>query len=258
MQLVILAGGKGTRISEESNLKPKPLVEIGNMPIIWHIMKFYSFYGIKEFIICVGYKGHLIKEFFSNYNLYNSDLVIDLKKNKKTFLKRKKEDWKITIVDTGLETLTGGRIKRIEKYIKGQDFCLTYGDGLSDVNLKKLIRFHKKHKKYSTVTIVKPSGKFGAISLEDEYVTKFQEKPDGDGNWINGGFFVLNKKIFKFIKNDNSIWEREPLEKLSSNKQLKAFKHNGFWSAMDTLNDKKKLEKIWYSDGVPWRKWDEK
>ena len=165
--------------------------------------------------------------------------------------------WKITLVDTGFETLTGGRIKRIEKYIKGQDFCLTYGDGLSDVNLKKLITFHKKHKKYSTVTIVKPSGKFGAISLNNEYVTKFQEKPDGDGNWISGGFFVLNRKIFKLIRNDNCIWEREPLMKLASNKQLKAFKHYGFWSAMDTLNDKNKLEKIWYSGSVPWKKWDE-
>ena len=257
MQLVILAGGKGTRISEESNLKPKPLVEIGNMPIIWHIMKFYASFGFKEFIICVGYKGHLIKEFFYNYNLHTSDLSINLKNNSRKYFKRKKDDWKITIVDTGLETQTGGRIKRIKKYVKGKNFCLTYGDGLSDIDLKKLIKFHKMHNKFATVSIVKPSGKFGAIDLSDDYVKKFQEKPDGDGNWISGGFFVLNKKIFSFLKNDNTVWEKEPLENLAKNKQLKAFKHKGFWSPMDTLNDKNNLEKIWISKKVPWKKWND-
>ena len=257
MQLVILAGGKGTRISEESNLKPKPLVEIGNMPIIWHIMKFYASYGIKEFILCVGYKGNLIKEFFHNYNLHTSDLMINLKNNKKKFYKNKKDDWKITIIDTGLDTLTGGRIKRIKKYIKGNHFCLTYGDGLSDINLKKLIEFHKKHKKSATVTTVKPLGKFGAISLSGDNVKKFQEKPDGDGNWISGGFFVLNKNIFSYIENDETIWEKQPLENLAKENQLKAYKHKGFWASMDTLNDKNNLEKIWMSKEIPWKRWDE-
>ena len=257
MQLVILAGGKGTRISEESNLKPKPLVEIGNMPIIWHIMKFYASYGIKEFILCVGYKGNLIKEFFNNYNLHTSDLTINLKNNTKKFYKNKNDDWKITIIDTGLETQTGGRIKKIKKYIKGKNFCLTYGDGLSDINIRKLVEFHKKHKKSATVSIVKPLGKYGAISLDGDNVKKFQEKPDGDGNWISGGFFVLNNNIFSYIENDDTIWEKKPLENLVKKKQLKAYKHKGFWASMDTLNDKNNLEKIWKSKKIPWKRWND-
>jgi len=256
MELVILAGGKGTRISEETYLKPKPLIEIGDMPIIWHIMKFYSYYGIKNFIICGGYKCNLIKEFFYNYKFHTSDLFIDLKNNQRNFFTKKDDDWKINVINTGPDTQTGGRIKKIKKFIKGDSFCLTYGDGLSDVNIKKLIKFHSQHKKLATVTVIKPSGKFGAISLKGNDVTKFHEKPDGDGNWINGGFFVLNKGIFSYIKNDKTIWEREPLEKLAQTNNLRAFKHRNFWSPMDTLKDKNYLENLWNSKKAPWKKWN--
>lgn len=261
MQLVILAGGKGTRISEESHLKPKPLIEIGNMPIIWHIMKFYSHYGINEFIICGGYKCNLIKEFFNNYLFYQNDLQIDLNKNTKKIISKNKTKsrWKIIISDTGLDTQTGGRIKKIKKYIKGDSFYLTYGDGLSNVDINKLTKFHKSHKKLATVTAVQPSGKFGAININDDYVKSFKEKPQGDGKWINGGFFVLRKGIFSFIKNDDTVWEKEPLEKLSLRNHLKAFKHHGFWQPMDTLNDKNSLEKIWQDDKkkAPWKIWND-
>ena len=259
MQLVILAGGKGTRISEESYLKPKPLIEIGGMPIIWHLMKIYSYHGINEFIICGGYKCNLIKDFFSNYIFHKSDIEIDIFKNKIKKISNFKLNWKIIIADTGLETQTGGRLKRIQKYLKGNHFCMTYGDGLSDINIKKLISFHRSHKKLATVTAIQPVGKFGAINIVNNNVINFREKPKGDGQWINGGFFVLNKKIFSYIDNDQTIWERQPLEKLSQNNELKAFKHNGFWQSMDTLNDKNTLEKIW-SDQTkrpPWKKWND-
>jgi glucose-1-phosphate cytidylyltransferase len=257
MQLVILAGGRGTRISEESFLKPKPLIEIGNMPIIWHIMKYYSFFGINNFIICGGYKCDLLKDFFFDYLNYQSDIEINFKKNFKKNLSKNKLSWKVTIADTGLETMTGGRIKRIQKYIKGNSFCLTYGDGLSNVNLKKLINFHKKHKKLATVTAVQPKGKFGAIKLENDYVKNFNEKPQGDGYWKNGGFFVLRKEIFSYITNDSTIWEEDPLKNLSKKKQLKVFKHNDFWQPMDTLNDKIILENLWKSEKAPWKIWND-
>jgi glucose-1-phosphate cytidylyltransferase len=257
MQLVILAGGRGTRISEESFLKPKPLIEIGNKPIIWHIMKYYSSFGINDFIICGGYKCDLIKDYFCDYLSYQSDIEINFKKYSKKILSKNKLSWKVTIVDTGLETMTGGRIKRIQKYIKGNSFCLTYGDGLGDVNLNKLINFHKKHNKLATITSVQPLGKFGAIKLENDHVKMFNEKPKGDGYWVNGGFFVLKKEIFSYIKNDLTIWEEDPLKNLSKKNQLKAFKHNGFWQPMDTLRDKLTLENLWIEEKAPWKIWND-
>lgn len=257
MKVVILAGGLGTRISEESIIKPKPLIEIGGKPIIWHIMKIYSYYGFNDFIICCGYKGYLIKEFFSNYYLHTTDINVDVRKNKISLIRKKSEPWNITLVDTGDNSLTGDRIRLIKNYIDDETFCLTYGDGLSSVNIKETIKFHKKSKKIATVLAVKPSGRFGAIDIEKNLVKKFLEKPKGDGGWINGGFFVLNKKIFDYLSKKNCIWEREPLEKISKKKQLSAYKHDGFWYAMDTLRDKNYLEDLWNSKKIPWKKWND-
>ena len=257
MKLVILSGGKGTRISEESLLKPKPLIEIGNMPIIWHIMKIYSHFGIKEFIICCGYKGYLIKEYFANYSLHSSDVTVNIQKNTIEVHKKKAEDWKITLVDTGEDTLTGGRILRIKNYIK-DDFLLTYGDGVSNINIKKLIKFHKSNKKLATMSIVQPQGRFGVVEIEKNNLIKnFSEKPRGDGSWINGGFFVLKQEIFKYLKDDYTIWEKEPLETLSKKKELCAYHHRGFWYAMDTMRDKSYLDNLWNSHKAPWNLWDE-
>ncbi len=257
MQLVILAGGLGTRISEESQIKPKPLIEIGGKPIIWHIMKHYSYYGINDFIVCCGFKGYMIKEFFSNYLLHISDVTINLEKNQIKFHYSKKDPWTITLVDTGPNTETGGRIKRIQKYINNNEFCLTYGDGLSNVNIKKLIQFHKKNKKIATMTTVQPPGRFGSANIFKNQVVNFLEKPSGDGGWINGGFFVLNKRCLKLIKNDKTIWEKYPLETLAKKRQLMSFKHKGFWHPMDTLRDKVYLEKIWNKKNCPWKLWDD-
>jgi glucose-1-phosphate cytidylyltransferase len=257
MKVVILAGGQGSRISEESLVKPKPLVEIGFKPIIWHIMKIYSYYGLNEFIICCGYKGYLIKEYFANYSLHTTDITVDVSNNKITVHKKKTEPWKITLVDTGDYSQTGERIKRIKKYV-GDTFCLTYGDGLSSINIKNLIKFHNKNKKLATVLAVKPAGRFGSIKIKNNLVEQFLEKPQGDNSWINGGFFILNKKIFKYIKENNSIWEKGPLENLAKNKQLNAFKFEGFWYAMDTLRDKNYLEDLWKSKKAPWKLWDDK
>jgi glucose-1-phosphate cytidylyltransferase len=257
MKLVILSGGKGTRISEESVLKPKPLIEIGNMPIIWHIMKIYSHFGIKEFIICCGYKGYLIKEYFANYSLHSSDVTVNIQKNTIEVHKKKAEDWKITLVDTGEDTLTGGRILRIKNYIK-DDFLLTYGDGVSDINIKKLIKFHKSNEKLATMSVVQPQGRFGVVEIEKNNLIKnFSEKPRGDGSWINGGFFVLKQEIFKYLKDDYTIWEKEPLETLSKKKELCAYHHRGFWYAMDTIRDKSYLDNLWNSHKAPWNLWDE-
>ena len=252
MQSVILAGGRGTRISEESLLRPKPLIEIGGKPIIWHIMKHYSLHGINDFIICCGYKGELLKEYFSNFGIYSSDITIDLKKNKLTYHKNNFEKWKITLIDTGSETQTGGRIKRVKKYLK-DTFCLTYGDGLSNVNITESIKFHKKNKKLATITVVQPAGRFGSINLKKNIVTNFVEKPKGDGGWINGGFFVLNKKILNYIDGDETVWEKEPLTKLSKKGQLLGYKHNGFWHPMDTIRDKEHLERLWQMPNCPWK-----
>ena len=255
MKVVILAGGIGSRISEESVVRPKPLIEIGGMPIIWHIMKIYSSYGFKDFIICCGYKGYLIKEFFSNYFLHSSDLTIDFENDKIIYHEKKKEPWKITLVDTGDNTSTGGRIRKIKKFITEENFCLTYGDGVSAVNIKKLVNFHIKNKKKATLIAVKPQGRFGSLKLKGNKVDQFLEKPLGDGGWVNGGFFVLNKNIFNYIRSEKTIWEREPLERLSKNNQLISYKFNGFWYAMDTLKDKNYLESLWSSGKAPWKIW---
>jgi len=250
---VILAGGFGTRISEETQLKPKPLIEIGGMPLIWHIMKTYSHYGINDFVICCGYKGYMIKEYFANYSLHKSNITFDLKKNGIEVHSSNVEPWRITLVDTGLNTMTGGRLKRVKGFLDNESFCFTYGDGLSDINVKELIDFHKNQKTLATVTGVRPPARFGAMSVFENKVTKFQEKPEGDGDWINGGFFVLEPKVLDYINDDKTIWEREPLEKLSSDNQLSAYLHSGFWQPVDTIRDKNNLEELWKLNNAPWK-----
>jgi len=255
IKVVILAGGFGTRLSEETDLKPKPMVEIGGKPILWHIMKIYSHYGFNDFIICLGYKGYMIKEYFANYFLHQSDVTVDIRNNKVEVHSSKAEPWKVTLVDTGLNTMTGGRIKRIEKYINST-FMLTYGDGVSDININDLISFHKKNKKAVTVTAVQPSGRFGAIDISiDNNVISFMEKPKGDGAWINGGFFVLEPEIFKYISGDDSIWERDPMENLTRDGKVCAYKYTKFWKCMDTLRDKMELENLWNTGKAPWKLW---
>ena len=255
MRAVILAGGLGTRISEETLIKPKPMVEIGGKPILWHILKIYSHYGINEFIICCGYKGYVIKEYFANYFLHNSDVTFSLKNNTMEIHQAKVEPWKITLIDTGLETMTGGRLLRVSKYLD-TTFCFTYGDGLSDIDIGELLKFHKSHGKLVTMTSVKPPGRYGALEIKNNIVTSFHEKPDGDGAWINGGFFVVNPKALDYIENDSTSWESRPLEKISFDRELMAYCHKGFWQPMDTLRDKNNLEKIWNSRSAPWKKWD--
>lgn len=255
MKAVILAGGLGTRLSEETITKPKPMVEIGGRPILWHIMKSYSYHGINDFVICLGYKGYLIKEYFANYFLHMSDVTFDMEKNKMEVHRVNAEPWRVTLVDTGDNTMTGGRLKRIASYLEDDDFCFTYGDGVADIDIGKLIQFHKAQGTLVTVTSVQPSGRFGALDIAHGRITGFQEKPQGDGSWINGGFFVLSPRIMDYIDNDNTTWERQPLEKLASEGQLSAFKHNGFWQPMDTLRDKVLLEELWASDKAPWKVW---
>ena len=254
MKAVILAGGQGTRISEETYLKPKPMVEIGGKPILWHIMKSYSHYGINEFVICLGYKGYLIKEYFANYALHESDFTIDIQKNSLDIHKNNADPWKVTLIDTGEESMTGGRIKRISKYLD-DTFCLTYGDGLADVNISESISHHKKNKTIGTLTAVQPPGKFGSVTIEDNMVTTFQEKPKGDAGWVNGGFFVLEPEIIDYIEGDDTMFEREPLQQLTQENQLSAYHHNGFWHPMDTLSDKRKLEQLWSKGNAPWKVW---
>ena len=256
MKAVILAGGLGTRISEETSTKPKPMIEIGGMPLLWHIMKMYSTYDINDFIICCGYKGYMIKEYFANYSLHNSDITLDLKENKIEIHHKSVEPWKITLIDTGLDTMTGGRLKKVQSYLDDESFCFTYGDGVSDLNIGDLIKFHKNQKTLATVTGVNPPGRFGAMSVLNNKVIKFQEKPDGDNSWINGGFFVLEPKVLDYIAEDNTIWEREPLEKLSNQKQLSVYLHSGFWQPVDTLRDKNRLEELWNSNKPPWKSWN--
>lgn len=258
MKVVILAGGLGTRLSEETTIKPKPMVEIGGMPILWHIMKIYAHYGYKEFIVCLGYKGYLIKEYFANYFLHRSDVTIDLAKNSIEVHDSYAESWKITLVDTGIETMTGGRIKRIEKYIDNSPFMLTYGDGVADININSLVQFHQKHGKYCTVTSVQPGGRFGAIIMnEDDSVYKFEEKPKGDGAWISGGFFVCQPEVFNYItEGDSSIWEKKPIQNLVNDQQLMSYKHSGFWRPMDTLRDRTSLEEAWTLNEAKWKIWE--
>jgi glucose-1-phosphate cytidylyltransferase len=254
MKAIILAGGLGTRISEESVFKPKPMIEIGGKPILWHIMKIYSSYGVNDFIICLGYKGYYIKEYFSNYAMHMSDVTFDLGKNSVEIHHQKTEPWRITLVDTMERTQTGGRLKRVANYIDG-DFCMTYGDGVSSVNIKQLLDFHKEHGKLATITAVQPPGRFGALQTDGTNVTSFIEKPRGDSGWINGGFFVLKPEVLDLIEGDQTLWEREPLETLASQKQLQAFFHSGFWQPMDTLRDKTYLEELWAADQASWKIW---
>ena len=256
MQAIILAGGLGTRLSEETQLKPKPMVEIGGKPILWHILKIYSHWGINDFIICCGYKGYVIKEYFANYFLHNSDITFHMdEENRLEIHEQKSEPWKITLVDTGDKTQTAGRLKRVADFIKSENFCFTYGDGLSDINIEKLIEKHKSSKAKVTLTAVQPPGRYGALILENEKVTSFQEKPDGDNAWINGGFFVVSKDVIKYIENDSSSWESDILPYLAKKGLVDSFKHSGFWKPMDTLRDKNSLEEMWNSSNTPWQLW---
>ncbi len=257
MKVVILAGGLGTRISEETHLKPKPMIEIGGKPILWHIMKLYSAHGINDFVVCCGYKGYVIKEYFANYFLHMSDVTFDMVNNEMQVHQRKAEPWRVTLVDTGEETLTGGRLKRVSDYVKNEEaFCFTYGDGVADVNVSSLIDFHKKHGKLATVTAVQPPGRYGALNMQDSLVKGFTEKPKGDGGWINGGFFVLSPECLKYIQDDRSSWEGEPLVKLAADAELMSFEHAGFWQPMDTLREKNMLEDLWQSGKAPWKVWE--
>ena len=256
MKAIILAGGLGTRLSEETISKPKPMVEIGGKPILWHIMKLYSQHGINDFIICCGYKGYLIKEYFANYFLHQSDITFEMANNKMKVHHKRAEPWKVTLVDTGAETMTGGRLKRVKEYVENEEaFCFTYGDGLANVNISEAILFHRKHGKEATLTAVYPPGRFGALEIEGNEVKQFQEKPRGDGALINGGFFVLSSKVIDRIEDDSTIWEQTPLKSLAKEGQLKAFKHPGFWQPMDTLRDKKLLEELWITNNAPWKIW---
>lgn len=257
MKVVILAGGFGTRITEESHLKPKPMIGIGERPMLWHIMKEYSHYGFNDFIICLGYKGYVIKEYFSNYFLYTSDVTFDLTKNEMTVHDNFAEPWKVTLVDTGLNTMTGGRIKRIQKYVGNEPFLLTYGDGVSDVNIKELVDFHKAQRKLATITTIHAGQRFGVLDInENNEIVSFREKNDEDGSVINGGYMVLEPEVFNYIKGDDTVFEREPLENLAKDRQLSSYYHKGFWKCMDTLRDKNQLEKMWEEGQAPWKVWE--
>jgi len=257
MQVVILAGGLGTRLSEETDVRPKPMVEIGGKPILWHIMKIYSHFGFNDFIICLGYKGYYIKEYFYHYFLHNSDVTFDFSDQdvKRIIHNTKAEPWKVTLIDTGTETMTGGRLKRVREYIGRETFMMTYGDGVADIDLKKLIAHHKRKGRKATLTAVLPSGRFGALDMDDNLIKSFREKPKGDGNWVNGGFFVLEPSVIDLIRDDTTVWENEPLENLASSGELVAYRHNGFWKPMDTLRDKIELNALWESNKAPWKIW---
>tara|TARA_R110001592_G_scaffold204590_1_gene454696 strand:+ start:1808 stop:2581 length:774 start_codon:yes stop_codon:yes gene_type:complete len=257
MKAVILAGGLGTRLSEETSLRPKPMVEIGGKPILWHIMKMYSAHGVNDFIICCGYKGYIIKEYFANYFLHMSDVTFNMLENKMEVHHRRAEPWTVTLVDTGDESMTGGRLKRVAKYIKDEDaFCFTYGDGVGDINIKESIAYHKNHGKLATLTATYPPGRFGALDIHGGAVSNFKEKPKGDGAMINGGFFVLSPKVLNFIDSDKTVWEQYPLNQLAEEGQLMAYEHHGFWQPMDTLRDKHLLEELWLSDKALWKMWE--
>ena len=256
MKVVILAGGFGTRISEESHTRPKPMIEIGGKPILWHIMKTYSHFNFNEFIICCGYKGYMIKEYFANYFLHMSDVTFDMKSNEMKVHQKNAEPWKVTLVDTGENTFTGGRLKRVRQYLnEDEPFCFTYGDGVSNIDIKKELKFHNAHGKLATMSIVQPPGRYGALTRNYNEVTSFTEKPKGDGSWINGGFFILNTDVIDLIANDETIWESGVLHKLSDKGELHAFEHKGFWQSMDTLRDKKYLEDLWINNNAPWKFW---
>jgi len=256
MKAVILAGGLGSRLAEETHLRPKPMIEIGGRPILWHIMKIYERHGITDFVICLGYKGHVIKDFFTNYNLYSSDVTFDLAKNTVEFHRKPHEPWRVTLVETGLHTQTGGRIGRIRPYVADGDFCLTYGDGVANIDLKALIAFHASHGRAASVTAVQPLGRYGAMELDQSKVTRFVEKPQGDGGWVSGGFFVLSPKVFDYIDNDQTSWEYDALTRLAARDEVRAYRHGGFWQAMDTQRDKDHLEALWQSGEALWKTWD--
>lgn len=255
MKAVILAGGLGTRLAEETSVRPKPMVEIGGKPVLWHIMKMYSHHGINDFVVCLGYKGYVIKEYFANYFLHMSDVTFDLAENRMEIRDRHVEPWRVTLVDTGESTMTGGRLKRVRRYLDDESFCFTYGDGLSDVNVGQLLDFHRRQGRLATVTAVQPPGRFGALDIQDQRITRFAEKPQGDGNWINGGFFVLEPQVIDYIEGDATSWEQAPLERLAGEGQLSAFAHKGFWHPMDTLRDKIMLEELWQTQRAPWKFW---
>ena len=257
MKVVILAGGYGTRISEETQNRPKPMVEIGGHPILWHIMKIYSHYGFNDFVICLGFKGYVIKEYFANYALHTSDVTFDLTNNQIITHERSTENWRVTLVDTGMETMTGGRLKRVARYLDSDEpFCMTYGDGVGDIDIRKLAEFHRNHGKKATVTAATAPGRFGALRMTGTSVNGFQEKPVGDGAWINGGFFVLSPAVLNFIAGDSTVWERNPMERLAADSELAAYKHHGFWQPMDTLREKNYLEALWESGKAPWKVWE--
>jgi len=255
MKAVILAGGLGTRISEESFVKPKPMIEIGGKPILWHIMKIYSAYGINEFIICLGYKGYVIKEYFANYFLHMSDVTFDMEDNRMEVHHKHVEPWRVTLVDTGDQTMTGGRIHRIRSYLGEEDFCCTYGDGVGNVNIGKLIDYHKSHGAWATLTAMQLPGRFGSLNISGKHLVSFEEKPVGDGGWVNGGFFVLSPKVIDLIEGDDTIWEGRPIRRLTEMGQFMAYMHRGFWQPMDTLRDKAYLEELWISGEAPWKVW---
>ncbi|MGZ5236673.1 MAG: glucose-1-phosphate cytidylyltransferase [Caldimonas sp.] len=255
MKAVILAGGLGTRLAEETSVRPKPMVEIGGKPVLWHILKSYSHHGINDFVICLGYRGYLVKEYFANYFLHMSDVTFDLAENRMEVCHRHCEPWRVTLVDTGERTQTGGRLRRVRDYLDDGTFCFTYGDGLADVDIGASIAFHREQKRLATLTAVQPAGRFGAIDIVDKRITRFEEKPQGDGSWINGGFFVLEPEVLEHIEDDATVWEREPMEQLAKDGQLSAFTHRGFWQPMDTLRDKMRLEELWQSGAAPWKVW---
>ena len=256
MKAVILAGGLGTRLSEETSAKPKPMIEIGAKPLLWHIMKIYSAHGIDEFVVCLGYRGYMIKEYFANYYLHMGDVTFDLKDNRMEVHQSGAEPWKVTLIDTGPDTMTGGRLKRVLPYVDGDEFCFTYGDGVADVDLPALLEFHRAHGRLATVTAVQPSGRFGALDIDGDVIRRFEEKPQGDGGWINGGFFVLSPGVADYIDGDETVWEREPLERLARDDQLAAYRHDGFWYAVDTLRDMRHLQDLWESGDAPWKLWE--
>ncbi|MBW4046351.1 MAG: glucose-1-phosphate cytidylyltransferase [Proteobacteria bacterium] len=255
MRAVILAGGLGTRLSEETAIRPKPMVEIGGKPILWHIMKTYSAHSVNDFIICCGYKGYIIKEYFANYFLHTSDVTFHMENNHMEVHQKHAEPWKVTLVDTGDDTMTGGRLRRVRNYLGDEDFCFTYGDGVADIDIGELINFHREKGVLATLTAVQPPGRFGALDIQGNSVRSFQEKPHGDGSWINGGYFVLSPRVIDYIRDDSTSWEREPMEKLASEGQLSAYRHEGFWQPMDTLRDKTHLETLWQAGKAPWKAW---
>ena len=255
MKVVILAGGLGTRLAEETTTRPKPMVEIGDRPMLWHIMKIYSSHGLHDFVICLGYRGYMIKEYFANYYLHTSDVTFDVAANKMDVHETTTEPWRVTLVDTGAETMTGGRLKRVLDYLDDDDFCFTYGDGLADIDIGRLVAFHREQKTLATVTAVQPSGRFGSMRLDEERVLEFTEKPAGDDAWINGGFFVLSPRVRDYLEGDRTVWEREPLQRLAAEGELSSYRHSGFWQPMDTLRERDRLQSLWESGAAPWKTW---